>query len=232
MSIQAPALLFEKFIAFVKKHKFPKHFFGVHDILAYLFSRTVSTAFAKILLKIQGAMLGSGAIIDGSIIVRCEKSGSISIGDNLKINSRQLSNLVGLNGPAIFQCSENGRIQIGNNCGLSSSIMSSRDSITIGNNAVIGANVRILDHDFHSLNYLDRRNLNDDKANCKKRAISIGDDVFIGINSIILKGVKLGDRVIVGANSVVTLNDVPSDSLIAGNPARIISQFKVSNKTS
>ncbi len=49
----------------------------------------------------------------------------------------------------------------------------------------------------------------------------IGNHVWIGENALILKGVKIGDNSIVGAGSVVT-KDVPNNSIVAGNPARII----------
>jgi acetyltransferase-like isoleucine patch superfamily enzyme len=49
----------------------------------------------------------------------------------------------------------------------------------------------------------------------------IGDDCVIGINAIILPGIKIGNEVVVGAGSVVT-KDVPSNVIVAGNPAKII----------
>ncbi len=49
----------------------------------------------------------------------------------------------------------------------------------------------------------------------------IGDNVFIGCNSIVLPGVVIGDNVVVGAGSVV-INDVPSNTVVVGNPAKII----------
>lgn len=51
----------------------------------------------------------------------------------------------------------------------------------------------------------------------------IGKKCFIGANAIIMCGVKVGDEVIVGAGSVVT-KDVPSNCIVAGNPARVIRQ--------
>lgn len=51
----------------------------------------------------------------------------------------------------------------------------------------------------------------------------IGKKVFVGANAIIMCGIKIGDEVIVGAGAVVT-KDVPSNSIVAGNPAKIIRQ--------
>lgn len=48
----------------------------------------------------------------------------------------------------------------------------------------------------------------------------IGDDVFIGVNSTVLGGIKIGDRVRIAANTAVTTN-VPSDSIVVGSPAKI-----------
>jgi acetyltransferase-like isoleucine patch superfamily enzyme len=52
--------------------------------------------------------------------------------------------------------------------------------------------------------------------------VIIGDNVFLGANSVILPGIIVGDNVIIGAGSVITKN-VPSNSVVAGNPARVIS---------
>jgi acetyltransferase-like isoleucine patch superfamily enzyme len=51
--------------------------------------------------------------------------------------------------------------------------------------------------------------------------VTIGDDVRIGINAIVLKGVTVGDRASILAGAVVT-SDVPADSIVAGNPARLV----------
>ena len=99
-----------------------------------------------------------------------------------------------------------------------------RDSIimqdtVIGDNVKIGANTIILDTDCHAHSFMDRRNDITDWA--EPQEIKIGNDVLIGMNTTILKGVTIGDRAIVGASSVVT-KDIPADSVAAGNPARII----------
>ena len=51
--------------------------------------------------------------------------------------------------------------------------------------------------------------------------VKIGDNVFIGFNSTILKGVTVGDNVIIGANSLVS-HDIPSNVVVGGNPARVL----------
>jgi len=71
------------------------------------------------------------------------------------------------------------------------------------------------------LDHLSRRAAMPDAPACKTAPIAIGDDVLIGANAIILKGVTIGDRSIVGAGAVVALKNIPPDSLVAGNPARI-----------
>lgn len=84
-----------------------------------------------------------------------------------------------------------------------------------------------MDSDAHSLSYIDRRESVQDMENRIDREIVIGDDVLIGANSIILKGVHIGARSVIGAGSVVT-KDVPKDCIVAGNPAKAIKGLKES----
>ena len=76
----------------------------------------------------------------------------------------------------------------------------------IGDRVLVGANCTIADNDFHPLP-AGQRQLT---MNAAVEPISIGDDVFIGMNSLILKGVSIGARSVIGAGSVVTA-DVPAD---------------------
>ena len=62
-------------------------------------------------------------------------------------------------------------------------------------------------------------------ANRIDKEIIIGDDVLIGTNCIVLKGVRIGARSIIGAGSIVT-KDIPSDCIAAGNPAKVIKYLK------
>lgn len=83
--------------------------------------------------------------------------------------------------------------------------------IEVGDDVIL-SNCSILAHDGSTKIYLGKS---------KVGKVKIGNRVFVGYNSIILCNVKIGDDVIVGAGSVVT-RDIPSNSIVAGNPARVI----------
>lgn len=104
---------------------------------------------------------------------------------------------------------------VGHNCRLNIA-----SSVTIGRHCLIAGGVIIADNDGHPLDAW-RRRRNEPMSAESIRAVSIGDDVWIGAGAQVLKGVTIGDRSIVGAGAIVT-RDVPPDVVVAGNPARII----------
>jgi acetyltransferase-like isoleucine patch superfamily enzyme len=130
--------------------------------------------------------------------------------------------MLGLYQPTIMVARYGGRIEIGDGFGISGSTIYSTASITIGKNATIGANCKIIDNDFHPLD-AEQRKLNKIE-HIKRSPIKIGDNCFVGMNSIILKGTTLGNNVVVGAGSVVH-GTFPDNCIIAGNPAKIIRQL-------
>lgn len=86
--------------------------------------------------------------------------------------------------------------------------------ITIKEFSYISFGAVILAHDFPN-----------DKSNCKT---VIGKKCFVGCNAIILPGVSIGDEVVVAAGSVVTKN-IESNSLVAGNPAKLVRKISTKN---
>lgn len=109
---------------------------------------------------------------------------------------------------------------IGNSVSMSNTSIIATKSISIGNNVMIGGGSTIIDSDFHTMDYKFWNTDNDERL-MKREPVTIGNDVFIGMESLILKGVHIGDRAIIAARSVV-IKDVPSDAIVGGNPAKII----------
>lgn len=167
---------------------------------------------------VWGVKIGKGVKFDGKTILRSFNRGSISIGQRVSFVSRVEINVTGLDHPTILDTRWGGRITIGDDSGFSAVAMSTKESITIGRRVKCGGNVRIFDHNFHSLDAA-LRNSGADMANTRSSPVVIGDDVFIGANAMILKGSEIGDRCIVAAGSVVFGLKVPPDSLVRGNPA-------------
>ena len=89
--------------------------------------------------------------------------------------------------------------------------------ITVGDNVSITADVSILTHDFCSSVFREKYH---DYLPGRSKVI-IGNNVYIGQKAIILRGVTIGDNVIIAAGAIVT-KDVPSDSVVAGVPARVV----------
>lgn len=87
-----------------------------------------------------------------------------------------------------------------------------RNGITIGHNFRMGPGVGLISAN-HDIDDYDRWS--------PSPPIVIGDNVWIGMNSVVLPGVKIGDNVVIASNSVVT-KDIPSNSIAAGNPCAVV----------
>lgn len=85
--------------------------------------------------------------------------------------------------------------------------------IEIGDNVTMAPRVHILCHDASTKQFLNYTKIG---------RVTIGNNVFIGAESVVLPGVTIGDNVVIGANSAVT-HDIPANSVAVGSPARVIS---------
>lgn len=170
---------------------------------------------------------------------------------NIKIEVRkeidkiflELGSYCSVQGTFIFENSE-GYIQIGDRTFIGGSTFICIDRIKIGNDVMISWGCTIVDNNAHSLKYSNRitdvsdwkRGLAENKvgfykdwSDVKKAPVIIKDKVWIGFNSIILKGVTIGEGAVIGAGSVVT-KDVAPWTIVAGNPARLLREMPVEER--
>ncbi len=144
--------------------------------------------------------------------------GQILIGKNVSINSNLESSELGFYPRTILHTSQTGQIIIGDHSGISNVCINARKLIQIGKHVRLGAGVKLYDNDFHNLSRIVD---NEDTSDIPSSPIIIGDNVFIGAGSIVLKGVNIGENAIVGAGSVVT-HSIPANEVWGGNPAKYI----------
>lgn len=129
---------------------------------------------------------------------------------------------------------EGGKILIGNNVFMNyNSFIGSMEAVTIGNDVIIATNVRIFDNNYHPTSPTQREMMSHNDfygelwtwKYAEHKPVVIGDNVWIGEFSAILKGVTIGKGSIVASHSVVT-KDVPPYVIVAGNPARVVKRLE------
>ena len=188
--------------------------------------RIVLSPWYKLLFAINGVQWKKGWHIYGMPIIQRFRGSEIEIGDHAWLRSWRSSNpLIPLHPVTLSTRSKKAVIHIGNYTNLTSTILVAMDRIEIGNHVWIGSNTTIVDTDFHPLDP-NKRLIAPSEGSFKP--VVIEDDVFIGMNCLILKGVHIGSCSVVGAGSVVTRN-VPPNAVVAGNPAVIVKQEDISN---
>ncbi len=170
-------------------------------------------------LKYPNLSIGKNLKINGRLYCNISATGKVIIGENVVFTSDVKRNLMGLNKNCSIAVGPYAELIIGDHCGFSGTTIVCRNKITIGKYLTCGGNTFIWDTDFHPIQYEDRRKNEIQKI--KTLPITIGDDVFIGGNSIILKGVNIADRTVIAAGSVI-VKSTKKDEVWGGNPAKFI----------
>ncbi|MFM5023036.1 DapH/DapD/GlmU-related protein [Aeromonas rivipollensis] len=182
----------------------------------FLWRNYFTLVFCKLLFLKRKISIDSSPIFVGMPIFKGR--GNIVIGKKCTLASSKCSNPIGLFRPCIFEAiNKDSTIEIGDNFSASGVCIVSEAKVLIGHNVMIGANVTIIDTDFHPIKSIDGKRSN----YASNKEIIIEDDVWIGMNAVILKGVTIYRGAVIGANAVIT-KDIPAGAKAVGNPARIL----------
>lgn len=141
----------------------------------------------------------------------------IGIGTCCRFNSSYNANLIGVNRPCMISTlADRARITIGEGCGFSGTVIACAQKIILGRNVRCGANTLIMDTDWH---------WNDPRTG-PNAPVEIGDNVWLGINVTVTKGVTIGENTLVAAGSIVT-KSLPANVIAGGIPARVVRSIDV-----
>ena len=162
-------------------------------------------------LKYHGVLFDSNTYVKKNFEIRKSKDSVIQLGKNCVIQEYVFFLLT----------KPNPKLTIGNNVSIGrSTIIAIKDHLKIGDNTEIAANVFICDQS-HGIEI--GKLITEQKSLIEK--VVIGEDVWIGTGSVILKGVKIGNGSVIGANSLVN-SDIPEYQIWGGNPAKFIKNIK------
>jgi acetyltransferase-like isoleucine patch superfamily enzyme len=189
-------------------------YYRIHALLSRL-----NLAYLK--NKYKNLSVGRNCRIDWNSYIDIRNNKCI-IGDNVILQSLQKNYHVGIPFPASILIDVKGaKVEIGDGSSLHGVYVHAQKSIKIGKDCAIAAGVNIVDSNGHVLYSKIRKNVRD-----TPEEIIIGNNVWIGMNAIILKGTVLGDNCVVGAGSVVK-GVYETNSLIVGNPAKFIKKIEL-----
>jgi acetyltransferase-like isoleucine patch superfamily enzyme len=189
---------------------------------------TVLSFWGRTYLRAAGVNFEKGLRLYGLPLIAIHRNSKIVIGRNVTLRSRSNGNAIGVNHEVILRTmAENALIQIGDAVGMSGGAICARKSIIVGDSVLIGSNCVLADNDFHPINAAARKSGRDD---IMAEEIVIEENVWIGADSYICKGVRIGKNAVVGAKSVVT-KSIPANCIAAGVPAKVVKTLSVDDST-
>lgn len=175
-------------------------------------------------LRALGVHIGHGIRFMGMPIVSLAPNSTIRIGDRVVLCSDSRFTALGVNHPVVLRTLRPGaEIIIGNDSGISGGTICAAVSVKIGKECMFGANVTIADTDFHAIKPENRR-YNNKPEDIAVTPVVVGDNVFLGTGTIVLKGVTIGENSVVGGGSLV-IKDVPKNTISAGNPSKMLREL-------
>lgn len=195
-------------------------FFKWMRILHYEVDRLRFSPWCLLLGRLKGVRFRGYSRFNGATLFYRYPGSMIDIGANNLFVSNDWYNLIGVNRRCIISThSPQAVVSIGRNCGFSGTVIGATQRIMIGDNVLCGANTTITDFDWHPLDPTQRLT---GKATDAKPVI-IGNNVWLGLNVTLLKGVRIGDNSVIAAGSVVT-QDIPANVIAGGSPCRVLKE--------
>ncbi|PYF79862.1 acetyltransferase-like isoleucine patch superfamily enzyme [Marinomonas alcarazii] len=189
--------------------------------------KLISFYFKKKVFFIKDLDVGDGVVIKGKPIIQISKNAKIALGKNVTLNSLNYGYHANMYSPVKLMADrEHAIIKIGDNTRINGACLHAYNSIEIGKNCLIAANVQILDASGHELSFENPSNRINTSSEGKP--VVIEDNVWIGLNAIILAGVRIGQGSVIGANTVVT-KDVPSMVVFVGSPGKVVKKVDLND---
>jgi len=179
--------------------------------------------YPVIIAQKEGLRIKGRVILKGLPLIDIIEHASITIENNVTLNSRNKGYLINLHSPVkLFADRPGAEITIGENTRIHGVCIHAWMRISIGRGCLIAANTQIFDANGHDLSFPHVEDRIHTTGSAKP--IIIEDNVWIGANCIILPGASIGSGSVITAGSVV-IKSIPPCVIAGGNPAKVIKDY-------
>jgi len=179
--------------------------------------------YPVILAQKEGLVIKGRVILKGFPLIDITEQASITIGNQVTLNSRNKGYHINLHSPVkLFADRPGAEITIGESTRIHGTCIHAHKRISIGKGCLIAGNTQIFDSSGHDLSFPHVEDRIHTSGSAKP--IIIEDNVWIGANCLILPGTSIGSGSVIAAGSVV-LKSIPPFVIAAGNPAKVIKDY-------